>query len=445
MPLPTSLPNAPINGLRPIQADPPAANASAINALFAAYRDGVLTADDIADKLTQKPLRDQAENATNRDRLKQIEVAPRRREQELTQEDQRTRLNDLLLKQRSGELEDAPSRLSDERKLRELKLKEAEITVSNASDPTAGIQKKAEGEVISNFIASNPGVPLPRGKDGRVDMAAIGHVMKTQQDLQPVLGPDGKEVAGLAKDNTGKVHSIPRSAGPTEQQANAQMYSERMGYQRPILEKYETGEGKAQYDPTTKAQMPEVGSGNLLSTPLRVLTSDDHNTYTDAKKNWIAAVLRKESGAAISKSEETNANAQYFPQPGDSVEQVKAKQELRHIVEQKMGKLGEVPGVTTLSKASQEKDTSKEKKPTDDGIVSVTTAEEYEALADGTKYRDSKGNVAVKSGSGKPAAKKEATAPAKAVGEVPSSIGYASKEDAFKRRKALGALQLQSK
>src|SRR5207253_3026417 len=42
--------------------------------------------------------------------------------------------------------------------------------------------------------------------------------------------------------------------------------------------------------------------------------------FDQAKLNFATAVLRKESGAAISQTEYDNVNKQYFPQPGDSAE-----------------------------------------------------------------------------------------------------------------------------
>jgi len=66
-------------------------------------------------------------------------------------------------------------------------------------------------------------------------------------------------------------------------------------------------------------------------TPER-LKSDDRKTYEAAKENWIAAALRKESGAAIGKDEYSAADRQYFPQPGDSDKVLKQKANLRSTV-----------------------------------------------------------------------------------------------------------------
>ena len=66
-------------------------------------------------------------------------------------------------------------------------------------------------------------------------------------------------------------------------------------------------------------------------TPER-LRSDDRKIYDAAKENWIAATLRKESGAAIGKDEYSAADRQYFPQPGDSDKVLKQKATLRSTV-----------------------------------------------------------------------------------------------------------------
>lgn len=59
------------------------------------------------------------------------------------------------------------------------------------------------------------------------------------------------------------------------------------------------------------------------------LMSGDFQAYDQARRNFINAQLRRESGAVISDSEFANANQQYFPQPGDTEEQVKRKRAAR--------------------------------------------------------------------------------------------------------------------
>ena len=58
--------------------------------------------------------------------------------------------------------------------------------------------------------------------------------------------------------------------------------------------------------------------GNYMRTP-------EGQKYDQAKRNFINAILRQESGAVIGPSEFASAELQYFPQPGDSPEVIAQK------------------------------------------------------------------------------------------------------------------------
>lgn len=53
--------------------------------------------------------------------------------------------------------------------------------------------------------------------------------------------------------------------------------------------------------------------------------SEDAQKFDQAKRNFINAVLRRESGAVISPEEFANAEQQYFPQPGDGEKVIQQK------------------------------------------------------------------------------------------------------------------------
>lgn len=57
--------------------------------------------------------------------------------------------------------------------------------------------------------------------------------------------------------------------------------------------------------------------------------SADFQKFDQAKRDFVNAVLRRESGAAISQSEFDNANKQYFGQPGDTPERIAEKRRNR--------------------------------------------------------------------------------------------------------------------
>jgi hypothetical protein len=59
------------------------------------------------------------------------------------------------------------------------------------------------------------------------------------------------------------------------------------------------------------------------------LKSDERQQYEQAERNFVNAVLRRESGAAISPSEFDSAAKQYFPQPGDGQPVIEQKTQNR--------------------------------------------------------------------------------------------------------------------
>jgi hypothetical protein len=59
------------------------------------------------------------------------------------------------------------------------------------------------------------------------------------------------------------------------------------------------------------------------------LNTSEFQLFDQAKRNFITANLRKESGAAIGKEEYSNEEKKYFPQPGDSKEVIAQKSRAR--------------------------------------------------------------------------------------------------------------------
>jgi len=59
--------------------------------------------------------------------------------------------------------------------------------------------------------------------------------------------------------------------------------------------------------------------------------SPEQQQVVNGRINFITAVLRKESGAAISPGEFVTAEKLYFPKPGDDVTVIKQKQRAREL------------------------------------------------------------------------------------------------------------------
>lgn len=73
-----------------------------------------------------------------------------------------------------------------------------------------------------------------------------------------------------------------------------------------------------------KGDLP-FGIGNYFQT-------DEHQQFDQARRDFVNATLRRESGAVISPNEFENAEQQYFPQPGDKPGVVEQKRKNRELV-----------------------------------------------------------------------------------------------------------------
>jgi hypothetical protein len=132
---------------------------------------------------------------------------------------------------------------------------------------------------------------------------------------------------------------------PTESQAASAAFANRMqGAEkefRPVTES-STGFGDRLADVVTG------GSGFLRNK----LTSDKYQSSVAAKKEWIAALLRKDSGAAVSDQEFDYYNDVYFPKAGQSEVLVKQYERARERAYEGL-RQGLTPGqIANLSKTA---------------------------------------------------------------------------------------------
>jgi hypothetical protein len=76
------------------------------------------------------------------------------------------------------------------------------------------------------------------------------------------------------------------------------------------------------YDPASLASKARSTELPFVGKPA---ANSKDRSYDQAKRSFITAVLRKESGAAISNPEYANEAKKYFPEPGDGPEQIAQK------------------------------------------------------------------------------------------------------------------------
>ena len=146
----------------------------------------------------------------------------------------------------------------------------------------------------------------------------------------PVIGADGKP---LSQGGGGKPL--------TDAQAKANLFGTRMQESHRILTDLE---GK--YSPmavnTRMAAADAPIIGGVAGAIANVALSKEGQMAEQAQRDFINAVLRRESGAVISKEEFANGQKQYFPQPGDSAEVLEQKRRNREMAIR--GLEVEVPG-----------------------------------------------------------------------------------------------------
>ena len=176
------------------------------------------------------------------------------------------------------------------------------------------------GETASNAVArGNLAVA-----QGNLGVARAGLDLRRQEAQQGKWQYDPAR-GGLVNIGTGEFKPATQNGVPigakespiTESQANANIYASRALEANRILAEiggaYQPAKINAQQ---ALASTPLVG-GMLGWAGNKALTDNDQ-MVAQAQRDFINAVLRKESGAVIAQSEFDNAAKQYFPQPGDS-------------------------------------------------------------------------------------------------------------------------------
>lgn len=260
----------------------------------------------------------------------------------------------LRLKQMKGQLavQDAVNELKRRGINLQMKTQPAteEITTRAATEAVENSRAQGDPEAFKNaWRQLFPGRPLPR-KDGQIDYAGGQDDLDVEVDRRkklesakvgvhnvsehkvtkndPTTGKDREYLVRTDK-TTGQVLGetlLAENTKPlTEVQSNAKMFASRLASNDETIRGIES-----------KGFEPAALSTTIQKFIPNRFRAEDFQSYNAAKQNWIAAVLRKESGAAISSKEYSDADKQYFAQDGDSKSVVQQKQNLRKQVEEQM-------------------------------------------------------------------------------------------------------------
>jgi len=174
-------------------------------------------------------------------------------------------------------------------------------------------------------------IDAAKGKTTPVETAEPGDKRPT------VTGPDGKEIVipkgvdvPTFKKEVSRATADAATGKVTEVQGNAQQFANRMESAENNFKGLETqSSGLGGAAQTVAGKVPVIGSFGQTK---------EFQKMEQSKRQWVTALLRKESGAAISKDEYTQYDKQFFPQPGDAPEVVQQKAHERTVAVDAMKK-----------------------------------------------------------------------------------------------------------
>ena len=185
-----------------------------------------------------------------------------------------------------------------------------------------------------------------RGQDLSRDTALRGQDLTDSRARE--ANQSGRVPSGYRQNPDGSLSFIP--GGPADPntkpaggkplndtQAKALQFGSRMQVAGEILDKLaEDG---------VNTSVPGSRAGFGVGAVISALQPEQRQQLDQAKRDFINAVLRRESGAAISPSEFDSAEKQYFPQPGEGANQRAQKKANRELATR--GILAEVPDSET--------------------------------------------------------------------------------------------------
>lgn len=199
-----------------------------------------------------------------------------------------------------------------EAELKRLTVEKARREAENAPLDAEGKRLDIEGKKKALGKAEAPTVQRIKQPDGSEVAVQWDQGKKA---WVPLEAPQGGNAVGGSASNP---YALPGK--PTESQSKDAGFASRMVESHNQITGLESvGTDKKQ---AMAGSIPYIG--NQLSSP-------DKQKFEQAKRNFVTAILRKESGAAISSGEFETEEKKYFPQVGDSADVIKQKRDAREL------------------------------------------------------------------------------------------------------------------
>lgn len=252
--------------------------------------------------------------------------------------------------------------------LRKLQLASAEAALQDKRNEASRLKQ------IQELLSPQPGSPVPMDGSmgpvqpkptvlGGVDLArqlamidpanyADNYLSMTKTGAIPETSglPTG-QMWGVDQNGNPMAVPIPGVAKPNgdfkEFQMKPAAFAARMQNSEDIISNVLTKDPEAKFAKTgvagkTEAVLSAIPSFGLTDKIgagiVKASSNPEEQKYLNAAQEWIRAKLRKESGAVIGPQEMIDEYATYFPVPGDSIEVIQQKEEMRKFATEAMKK-----------------------------------------------------------------------------------------------------------
>lgn len=246
--------------------------------------------------------------------------------------------------------------------LRQLQIQKAQIDVNSANQPQRQpLLNLGNGTVYDpnapedkRFIQSpNSGQNTPESVRALEIRAERAGLKPGTQEYNQFMLSGGGGGTSLSVGPNGEVSFQQGGAyKPTEGQSKDAFFSTRLQSATPTIDQYEQ----------SLLSLPEAAAGAVPFNLGRYAQSKEYQLAKDAGDDFVAAYLRKDSGAALTKEEKSEYGNLLLPQPGDKSEVVEAKRRRRQVaiaainsglpvagVDSVLKALGSVPGATVAA------------------------------------------------------------------------------------------------
>lgn len=180
----------------------------------------------------------------------------------------------------------------------------------------AAYSQVGQGRVLADGSTQRPNMTAYRTPTYRPPTAAPITPQSAQQD-DPMARPPSP--APTAADYTTPITTP--ATNPTQTQNTTALFARRIQEALPIIDSH-AGELTDRLQ-STLSSVPMFGN-SLIST--------GRQQAEQAQRDFVNAILRRESGAAVVDREFDSARRQYFPQPGDSADTLAQKKRNRDLV-----------------------------------------------------------------------------------------------------------------